>query len=113
MNQKVKLQISSDLEDVTKISSITLDDALSNISMLQKQITDIKRNLYALDVIGNEEHRKELKRILSDMDLVRILLSKIDMRMGDVASVIGGLTDIFEGKIAQKEEIKDDNISSG
>lgn len=113
MNQKVKLQISSDLEDVTKISSITLEDALSNVSMLQKHITDIKRSLYGLDVLSHEEHRKELKKILSDMDLIRVLLSKIDMRVGDVASVIGGLTDIFDGKVPQKEEPKDDNVSSG
>ena len=113
MNQKVKLQISSDLEDVTKISSITLEDALSNISLLQSHLLEVKRNLHSLDVLGNEEHRKELKTILSDMDLVRVLLSKIDMRVGDVASVVGGLTDIFDGKVPQKEEIKDDNVSSG
>jgi hypothetical protein len=112
MSQKVKLQISSDLEDVTKISSITLEDALANISALQLKVLETKRSLYGLD-LGDELHRKQLKSLLSDMDLIRTLLSKIDMRVGDVASVIGGLDDIFEGKMPQKEESKDDNVSTG
>lgn len=112
MNQKVKLQISSDLEDVSKISAITLDDAISNISLLQVKVSQIKRDLYGLNLI-DETHRKELKRLLTEMDTVRVLLSKIDMRVGDVASVVNGLNDIFDGKLEQKEEQKDDNISSG
>jgi len=112
MSQKVKLQISSDLEDVSKISAITLDDAISNISLLQVKVSQIKRDLYGLDLI-DESHRKELKRLLTEMDTVRVLLSKIDMRVGDVASVVNGLNDIFDGKIEQKEDQKNDNISSG
>lgn len=112
MSQKVKLQISSDLEDVSKISAITLEDALSNISLLQLKVSQIKRDLYGLDLI-DETHRKDLKRLLTEMDTVRVLLSKIDMRVGDVASVVNGLNDIFDGKIEQKEDQKDDNISSG
>lgn len=113
MSQKVKLQISSDIEDVTKISSITLDDALSNISSLQVKLSLIKRDLYGID-LNNENHRKELKTIFDQLNETNVILSKIDMRIGDVASVVGGLSSLFENKNEeQKEEQKDDNISSG
>jgi hypothetical protein len=113
MNQIVKLQISSDLEDVSKISAITLDDAISNVSLLQVKVSQIKRDLYGLNLI-DETHRKELKRLLTELNETNFLLSKIDMRVGDVASIIGGLISIFENKeTEQKEEQKDDNISSG
>lgn len=112
MEQKVKLQVYSDIEDVTKLSSITLEEAILNISLLQTKIVQIKRQLYGID-ITDENSRKELKNILVEMDLSRILLSKIDMRMGDVASIIGGLYSVFDGKIEQKEENKDDNVSTG
>jgi len=111
MSQKVKLQISSDLEDVSKISAITLDDAISNISLLQVKVSQIKRDLYGLD-LSDEVHRKKLKTIFDQLNETSLILSKIDMRVGDVASVIGGLGSIFENK-EQKEEIKDDNVSAG
>lgn len=111
MNQKVKLQISSDIEDVAKISSITLEEALMNISLLQVKITQIKRQLHGLD-ISDEVHRNELKSLLNEMDSSRILLTKIDMRIGDVASIVGGLNSILQPKQEEKDN-KDDNISSG
>lgn len=112
MTQKVKLQISSDIEDVTKISSITLEEALLNISLLQVKVNQIKRQLHSLD-IGDEVHRNELKVILSEMDSTRVLLSKIDMRLGDVASIVSGLNSIFEPSQESEKGEKDDSISSG
>lgn len=112
MDQKVKLQISTDIEDVTKISSITLEDALQNLTRLTNLVIDLKRNLSGLD-ISIPEHRETLKHLLNDFDSGRMFLSKIDMRLGDVASIVSGLSSIFEGKPPSQEEEKDDNVSSG
>lgn len=111
MEQKVKIQLSSDLEDVTKISSMTLDDALGNVSILEALINEIKRNLRHVDVL-KEEDRETLKEILLKLDATRILLSKIDTRLGDTASIVSGLSSVFDKKTEDTEEEKDDNVSS-
>jgi hypothetical protein len=112
MEQKVKLQFSSDLEDVTRISSFTLEDAISNISLLQELVLDIKKNLSRID-ISSEEDRETLKVLLSRFDSARVLLSKIDMRLGDVSSVTSGLKSIFEPRQEEEKEAKDDNLNAG
>jgi hypothetical protein len=109
MSQKVKLQMSSDIEDVTKLSSVTLTEALTNVTRLSSIITDAKNRLWACD-ISSEEDRKSLADMLSSLDDVRLLLSKIDMRIGDVASIISGLSSIFEQP--NQEEQKEDNNDS-
>lgn len=109
MNQKVKLQMTSDIEDVTKLSSVTLTEALTNVTRLSGIITDTKNRLWSCD-ISSEEERKSLADILSSLDDVRLLLSKIDMRIGDVASIISGLSSIFEQP--NQEEQKEDNNDS-
>jgi hypothetical protein len=109
MSQKVKLQMSSDIEDVTKLSSVTLTEALTNVTRLSSIITDAKNRLWACD-ISSEEDRMSLTDMLSSLDDVRLLLSKIDMRIGDVASIISGLSSIFEQP--NQEEQKEDNNDS-
>lgn len=111
MNQKVKLQISSDIEDVTKICAITLEEALMNISLLQVKVTQIKRQLHGID-ISDTEHQPLLKVSFDELNDTNSLLSKIDTRIGDVASIVGGLNSLFEKKEEQKEIQKDDNIST-
>lgn len=113
MNQIVKLQISSNLEDVPRISSITLEEALMNINLLQDKINTVKKNLRNIN-LNEEEDREFLKKSFDELNETNFLLSKIDIRIGDVASIIGGLISIFENKeTEQKEEQKDDNISAG
>lgn len=113
MSQKVKLQMSSDIEDVTKLSSVTLTEALANVTRLSGVITDTKNRLWSCD-ISLEEDRKNLTDILSSLDDARLLLSKIDMRISDVASIISGLSSIFEqpNQEEQKDEIND-NVNAG
>ena len=112
MNQIVKLQISSNLEDVPRISSITLEEALLNINFLQEKILSVKKNLKNID-LNEEEDRELLKKSFDELNETNFLLSKIDIRVGDVASIIGGLISIFENKQSeQKEEQKDDNITA-
>lgn len=109
MSQKVKLQMSADIEDITKLSSATLTEALANVTRLSGIISDAKNRLWSCD-ISSEEDRKNLTDILSNLDDVRLLLSKIDMRIGDVASIISGLSSIFEQP--NQEEQKEDNNDS-
>ena len=105
MDQKVKLQFSTDLEDVTRFSSVTLGDAIDNIEHLQKTVSELKMTLYAVD-IADANDRERLKEILVTFDKCRVFLSKIDMRLGDTASIVSGLTSIFEGKPPSEEEEK-------
>jgi hypothetical protein len=112
MDQKVKLQFSTDLEDVPKFSSATLEDAVDNVCKLQDIIGQLKRALHSVDITEPQD-RENLKLILTDFDRCRVLLSKIDMRLGDTASIVSGLNSIFEGKQPAQEEEKDDSISAG
>ena len=112
MDQKVKLQFSTDLEDVPRFSSVTLEDAIHNINHLQKTVSELKRTLHSVDITEPDD-RERLKQILTTFDQCRVFLSKIDMRLGDAASIVSGLNSIFEGKPPSQEEEKDDNITSG
>lgn len=112
MDQKVKLQFSTDLEDVPRFSSVTLEDAIHNIEHLQKTVSDLKRALHLIDITQPDD-RERLKQILTTFDLCRMFLSKIDMRLGDTASIVSGLSSIFEGKPTSEEEEKNDNVTSG
>lgn len=112
MDQKVKLQFSTDLEDVPRFSSVTLEDAIHNIEHLQKTVSDLKRALHSIDITQPDD-RERLKQILTTFDLCRMFLSKIDMRLGDTASIVSGLSSIFEGKPTSEEEEKNDNVTSG
>lgn len=111
MEQKVKLQFTSNLEDVSKLSSLTLEEALANISLLQLLINETKTKLWSVDISVHEE-RDSLKSLLLNLDNARFLLSKIDMRLGDVSSVVSGLNSIFEPKEEEKDK-KDDSVSAG
>jgi hypothetical protein len=112
MDQKVKLQFSTDLEDVSKFSAATLEDAFDNIVQLRNLVLELKRTLHSLN-ISLPEDREKLKQILSTFDKCRVFLSKIDMRLGDTASIVSGLSSIFEGKPPSEEEEKNDNVTSG
>lgn len=112
MEKKVKLQFNCDIEDVTRLSSFTLEECLENITLLQSIVNEIKKNLWSID-ISQQEQRQILKNLLLNADNARILLSKIDVRLGDVSSVVSGLNSIFEPSQESKKGEKDDSISSG
>ena len=111
-SQKVKLQISSDLEDVTRISAITLEDALNNLSRLNSLVEHLKKTLSDLD-ITEPQHREVLKNLLLGFDTGRVYLTKIDMRLGDVSSIVSGLNSMFEPKQEEQKEENDVNINAG
>ena len=110
MDQKVKLQFSCDLDDVPKFSGVTLAEASLNIEKVSSAINHIKNNLSRVSPV----QLIELKNILSSLEEVRIHLVKIDNRVADVASVLGGLINFAENPPSQKEEEGkiDDNVST-
>ena len=113
MNQKVKLQVTSDVVDVPRLSGVMLTEALIDVSKLQVVLEQTSGLLKNVD-ITNPSDVSKLVNSLEAMEAVRVLLMKIDSRLGDTASVVGGLHDVLtkppeEIKQEQKVE-KDDSV---
>jgi hypothetical protein len=123
MSQIVKIQINSDIGDVADITAGTMDQVMSNLEQLRKLVLMVKKTLSDTDVF-NESDRQKLKHSLPLLDDAKMLLNKIDMRLGDVASISSGLVSVFEKPLekvdsepeqavkVQQEEETDDNITA-
>jgi hypothetical protein len=123
MSQIVKIQINSDIGDVADITAGTMDQVVSNLEQLRKLVLMVKKTLSDTDVF-NESDRQKLKHSLPLLDDAKMLLNKIDMRLGDVSSISSGLLSVFERPVekvdsepeqaveVRQEEEKDDNIST-
>lgn len=110
MNQKVKLQVSADLEDVSNLCANTLEEAVLNVEKLHSRISKAKQTL--TETPWND--LDSLNEVLDIFDSCRTILSKIDTRLGDSSSIIYGLIDILSQKNPEsKEEVKDDNLVTG
>ena len=115
MIQKVKLQVTSDLLDVPRLSGIILQEAVIDAGNLQQLVEQISNHLKHTR-LDDEESLEKLKRLLDNMDGIRVLLSKIDSRVADVASLVSGLHEVLTKPREQMQEQKveeNDNISSG
>jgi hypothetical protein len=123
MSQIVKIQINADISDVADITAGTMDQVVSNLEQVRKLVLMIKKTLSDTDVF-NESDRQKLKHSLPLLDDAKMLLNKIDMRLGDVASISSGLVSVFERPVekvdsepeqaveVRQEEEKDDIIST-
>jgi hypothetical protein len=123
MSQIVKIQINSDIGDVADITAGTMDQVVSNLEQLRKLVLMVKKTLSDTDIF-NESDRQKLKHSLPLLDDAKMLLNKIDMRLGDVASISSGLVSVFERPVekvdsepeqaveVRQEEEKDDIIST-
>lgn len=116
MDQKVKLQISSDLEDVTRVSSVLLEEALLHVRDLSAMISAAKDLLREAN-LSNPDDIQKLKNSLHLLSSTRIPVSKVDNRLADVVAIVDGLHKILTGAAQQteeqKEEVKDDNLTTG
>jgi hypothetical protein len=115
MNQKVKLQVNSELEDVPRLCGIMLQEAIIDTASLQHLIEQISFQLKGIQ-LNDEQSLDRLKKELDSMDGIRVLLSKIDSRVGDMASVINGLHEVLTKPREETQEQKveeNDSISSG
>lgn len=100
LNQKVKLQFNCELEDVPRFASVTLGEAIDNLSSIANLLNDVKFNLSRKDPTDLEG----LKSALEQFERIRIHLVKIDNRIADVTSVIGGLVEFQENPSKANEE---------
>lgn len=116
MSQIVKIQINADISDVADITAGTMDQVMSNLEQLRKLVLQVKKTLSDTDIL-NESDRQQLKKSLPLLDDAKMLLNKIDLRLGDVASISSGLVSVFENTTQQqnsatKQEEENDNISA-
>lgn len=115
MNQRVKLQVNSELSDVPRLSGVILQEAVIDAANLQQLVEQISNRLKHLS-LSSVEDLNNLQEELASMDTIRILLMKIDSRVGDVASIVGGLHEALtkprEEETEQKVE-QDDNVAAG
>jgi hypothetical protein len=115
MSQRVKLQVNSDLSDVPRLSGIMLQESMIDASKLQALIEQISIHLKSTE-LDSEESIQKLQRELDSMDAIRVLLTKIDARVGDIASIIGGLHQVLTNPNKDDEEQKveqNDSIAAG
>lgn len=109
MSQIVKIQINADISDVADITSGTMDQVMSNLEQLRKLVLQVKKTLSDTDIM-NESDRQKLKHSLPLLDDAKMLLNKIDLRLGDVASISSGLVSVFEKPLekmdTQSEEVE-------
>jgi hypothetical protein len=116
MSQRVKIQISSDLDDVTRLSSVLLEEALLHTNDLVSMVNNVKGVLRDLD-LSKEEDFKKLETCLFLLNSTRIPLSKTDNRIADVVAIVDGfnkaLTQGPESPTEQKEESKNDSVAAG
>lgn len=113
MDQKVKLQISSDLEDVTRVASVLLEEALLHIKDLAGMITAGKESLKDIN-ISNPDDLQKLKNVLRVLNTTKLPVTKIDNRLGDVVAIVDGLDRVLNQKPEeQKEEVEDDSVTTG
>ena len=110
MSQIVKIQINSDIGDVADITAGTMDQVMSNLEQLRKLVLQVKKTLSDTDIM-NESDRQKLKDSLPLLDDAKMLLNKIDLRLGDVASISSGLVSVDtqseEVEFQQIEEMND------
>lgn len=112
MNQKVKLQISSDFEDVTRVASVLLEEALMHVRDLNALISTSKDLLKEINLASVEDVQK-LQNSLQFLNSTRIPMNKADNRLADVVAIVDGLFKVLTEKPEVKEEVKDDSISAG
>lgn len=109
MSQIVKIQINADISDVADITAGTMDQVMSNLEQLRKLVLQVKKTLSDTDIM-NEGDRQKLKHSLPLLDDAKMLLNKIDLRLGDVASISSGLVSVFEKPLekmdTQSEEVE-------
>jgi len=95
MSQIVKIQINADINDVADITAGTMGQVLSNLEQVKKLVLFIKKTLSETNIMDDDD-RQKLKHSLPLLDDTKMLLNKIDLRLGDVASISSGLLSVFE-----------------
>jgi hypothetical protein len=117
MNQIVKIQMNAQITDVPEITAGTMEQVIGQIEQLKRVVVQLKKQLTETDILSQQD-REQLKQTLPQLDLAKELLNKIDMRLGDVASITSGLVSVFEpqqkeAEIVTTPEETNDIVSTG
>ena len=114
MDQKVKLQITSNLSDVPTISALMLQEAVMDSSKLLNILEQAVTSLKHTDPL-NEDEREKLKANIEMLAVSQSLLAKLDARINDTATIIAGLISIFEkpSSTEEQKDVKDDSVVTG
>ena len=114
MNQRVKLQVTCEMTDVPSFSGTMLSEVTEEVSKLEKLISGVVHQLKNIDITSQQDAQK-LQKPLMDLEAARVTMLKIDSRLGETSSILGGL---FDALTKTKEELmsiqkeQDDNIPS-
>jgi hypothetical protein len=111
MNQIVKIQMNADITDVTELTALTMEQVTFQVEELRKVVVKLKSQLRETDILSQQD-REQLKQTLPQLDAAKELLSKIDMRLGDIASITSGLVSVFEPKQKEPEIVADTEESN-
>ena len=113
MNQKVKLQINSNLPDVPRLCGTLLQETLFDAANLKEIVEQTSNHLKNLD-LSSEQSLEKLKVSIETLDLIRVILVKIDSRIVDISGIINGLYQVLtKPQNEEQKEEENDSISSG
>jgi hypothetical protein len=116
MNQRVKLQVTCEMADVPSFSGAMLSEVTEEVSKLEKLISGLVEQLKNIN-INSQQDAQKLQKPLMEMELARLTMLKIDSRLGETSSILGGLFDALtkpkEELMSIQKEQSDDNVSTG
>ena len=102
MDQKVKLQITCDMEDVPSVCSAVLNEVEALSVRVKFAVINTRDKLFGTKV----DQVEKVTHSLEELEKVRGMLVKIDNRIADVSSILIGLKQFTEQTQEKKEENK-------
>jgi hypothetical protein len=118
MSQKVKIQVSSDLEDVSLLSSALLGEALLHITKLRNTVDQCRALLEEVS-LENEQDLEKLRFALESLSSTRLAVNKTDNRLADVVAILDGFYRVLTTKPEElqkeniQEQVTNENVSVG
>lgn len=102
MTTRVKLQLTSDVEDVPNFLSHCLSEVIENLNNSVKVCEQLSRLLKSTDI----NNKDSLKELVSYIDTSRFQMIKADLRLNDVGSIVTSLVSFDESQV-QDPEVSD------
>lgn len=100
MTTRVKLQLTSDVEDVPNFLSHCLSEVIENLNNSIKTCSQLSTLLKSTDI----DNKDSLKELINYVDLCRIQMVKSDLRLNDVGNIITSLVSFDESQVKDTEE---------
>lgn len=100
MTARVKLQLTSDVEDVPNFLSHCLSEVVENLNNSVKICEQLSLLLKNVDT----QNKDSLKSLIDYVDSCRIQMVKCDVRLNDVGSIITSLVSFDESQLQDPEQ---------